>query len=122
MVVDGQLLVEEEYKRDDNDKTNSPTLVLGSKNPVKITNVNVFKSALSVQRMIGMTIAVATVIGGGGGVQKLVLISYILYLKIFLFLPAHNMLKSSLQSGKYKYLQLIQLVFPYCPKQQKTDQ
>ena len=50
MVVGKQLLVEEESKRDDNDKTSSLTLVLGSENPVKITNVNVFKSALSVQR------------------------------------------------------------------------
>jgi hypothetical protein len=60
LVVDGQLLGEEEYKReaDENRPANISLLFgysLGYERPTKIANVNVFNSFLSSERMIGLT-------------------------------------------------------------------
>ena len=62
MVVDGQLLGEGDYRREEDDKRPSNLrLVLGfdpymeHEYPVKIANFNVFNSSLSVERMIGLT-------------------------------------------------------------------
>ena len=68
MVVDGQLLVEEEYKREeDKGRPANLSLRLGvhidssglfaEEYPLKIADMNIFKSALSVERMIGQTTA-----------------------------------------------------------------
>ena len=68
MVVDGQLLVEEEYKREeDKGRPANLNLRLGvhidqggmfaEEYPLTIADTNIFKSALSVERMIGQTTA-----------------------------------------------------------------
>ena len=68
MVVDGQLLVEEEYKREeDKGRPANLNLRLGvhidqggmfaEEYSLKIADTNIFKSALSVERMIGQTTA-----------------------------------------------------------------
>ena len=59
LVVDGQLLGEEEYKREEDEKRpTNISLLLGAwdyEYPVKIADLNVFNSSLSVERMVGMT-------------------------------------------------------------------
>ena len=64
LVVDGLLLVEEEYKREEDEYRPANLSLLSGYNPElydentgKLTNVNVFKSALSVERMKVMTMA-----------------------------------------------------------------
>ena len=67
IVANGQLLVDAEYKKDeDRDRPANLTILLGfyvdeygyaEENIGKFSNFNVFKSALSVQRMKGMTTA-----------------------------------------------------------------
>ena len=67
MVVDGQVLVDMEYKKDE-DANRPATLYLrlgffldqwgkDDEDIIKIAELNVFKSSLSVQRMIGITTA-----------------------------------------------------------------
>ena len=55
VVVDGQLLEEKEYKREDDEyRPANISLRLGT-GPVKITNLNVFNSSLSLERMVRLT-------------------------------------------------------------------
>ena len=62
LVVDGQLLGEEEYRREeDRYRPANLSLVLGGdphyefEKPIKLADLNVFKSSLSVERMVGLT-------------------------------------------------------------------
>ena len=62
VVVDGQLLVEAEYRREEDEKRPANLrLLIGSDQtgeyPVKIANLNVFNSSLSLERMVGLTMA-----------------------------------------------------------------
>ena len=61
-MVDGQLLVEEEYRREeDEDRPTNFSLLLGytpitgEEDSVKMADSNVFSSSLSVERMVGLT-------------------------------------------------------------------
>ena len=73
LVVDGQLLGEEEYRRDDDyRRPTNLSLVLGGdphyefEKPIKLADLNVFKSSLSVERMVGLTRAGEEECGAAG--------------------------------------------------------
>merc|ERR1712015_230730 len=72
VVVDGQLLVEEEYRREEDEyRPANLSLLLGydtfgNEYPVKIADLNVFNSSLSVERMVGLTKAGEEECGAAG--------------------------------------------------------
>ena len=81
LVVDGQLLGEGEYKREEDEyRPVNLSLVLGQTTgqanvyeyPVKIANLNVFNSALTVERMVGLTRAGEEKCGKAGDLVNLV--------------------------------------------------
>ena len=75
LVVDGQVLGEEEYRREE-DQTRPANLSLSLgynpvarlEYPVKIANINVFNSGTSVERMVGLTTAGGDKCGSSGDI------------------------------------------------------
>ena len=74
LVVDGQLLMEEEYKKEEDEyRPADLKLVLGvnsnrriEEQSIKIADLNVFNSSLSVERMVGLTRAGEEECGAAG--------------------------------------------------------